>query len=61
MHERLGQLIYWVAYAIALVSVASSALAGLVHGELYRFVWGASFGIGVWLTGRAALYALAGR
>lgn len=65
MAERLGQVIYWAACAIAagLVTfgVFLAAAGNPAGGPLAVLAICGGLGIAVWLAGRAALYVLAAR
>ena len=65
MIARLGDVLYWAACILtALVAVFS--LVGFVDSPMRQYDWInlaflGSIGLGVWLSGRALRYVLAGR
>ena len=67
MAERLGNVLYWTALAVAIPLLLTGALMSYhhyLHGPVYSdesiiVAWVAAFL--VWLLGRACRYVLAGR
>lgn len=65
MVARLGQVLYWLATFIAIVTVAIAVSVPFVEGWNSSSLWlmAIVFAIALasWLLGRAVLYVLAGR
>jgi hypothetical protein len=67
MAERLGNVLYWAATAVAIPLLLLGGLMcyyNYLHGALYYYTtaWPTFLaGVAIWLLGRACRYVLAGR
>jgi hypothetical protein len=64
MISRLGNVLYWAACGLAILSGVGCVIAAMQSGTYNPSGWliiGAVLAVGFWLVGRACRYVLAGR